>query len=943
MGWLRISLRRLGDERSTALALVCLVLGTAFVAAAAPRALGVIARDALRAEISAAQAPARNITLIEERRVFARTANPLLNVETLGERREERIPEAVRALFVARRVLVDTPRWSVLSATLPRSTIAFRIQPGAADRVRVIEGTLPTASTRTIAVPAPDPGPTPEPPPGEPPPPPPTIELTVLEVALSVASADLLQVGVGDVVELRVDATDRLARGHEDPVAIEVVATFQVLDPADDFWLADQALVEPSVREISSENAFFDATALLAPDAYPVLMAVTEPSQLPLTYTWRFHVEPDRLEADTADFLLAELRRLESQFPTSVSAGVVPETVLRTGLVRLLDAQRVRWRAAEAVLTVIAAGPAAIAGAAVALVSVLAAGRRRRSLVVWRSRGASLGQVAAATLLEAGFLFVPAAAIACGAALALVPGQGELAALGVAGSVAAIGAALLLAAVLRSAAGGTAGAGGAAGTGVAAGRRAGVTGRRIAPRRVVLESLIVVLALIGAILLRERGVRGVGAAGALDTADPFIAAVPLLAGLAAGLLAIRITPLPMAVLAGLAAIRRDLVPVLGLRRATRAGTNAVLVVLLATTAVGGFASAALVHLDRSADAVAWQEVGADFRLTNDGRALPVVDPAALPVEAAAAAFEAGVPIGASGALLRADLVAVDTVAFAAVVRGTASDGALPPQLFGAVDGPIPAILGPRLAEGSSGLEPGEVFELSVDGSRVRVRAIEFRPAFPAAPLDGRFVIVSLEQLEALRPDDPLPNTSLFLRADPSVADEAVAAAVSAVAPRATFESRSARAASLRAGPIAVAVTAGIWIATVAAGAYAAIAVIVAFALAAAARAGEAIHLRTLGLSRTGALGLLAVEHGPVLGFAFAAGAVLGYGLFALLRPGLGFEGIIGSAVEVAVDVDPAHVGLLLAAIGLLGGIGLALGALIGRRGVLAAALRRGIE
>jgi len=934
MGWLRISLHRLRDERSTAVALACLIVGTAFVAAAAPRALGAIARDALRAEIGAAQAPARNITLIEERRVFARTANPLLNVETLGERREERIPEAVRALFVARRVLVDTPRWSVLSATLPRSTIAFRIQPGAADRVRVVEGTLPTGSNRTITIPAPDPGPAPEPPPGEPPPAPPTIELTVLEVALPIASATLLRVGVGDTIELQVDGTDRLARGHEDRVGIEIVGTYEVRDPDDDFWLDDQALAEPSVREISSENAFFDATALLAPEAYPALMGITEPSQLPLTYTWRFHVEPDRLVADTADFLLAELRRLESQFPTSVSAGAVPDTVLRTGLVRLLDAQRVRWRAAEAVLTVVAVGPAAIAGAAVALVSVLAAGRRRPSLAVWRSRGASLGQVAAATAFEAALLFVPLVVVAGAAALFVAPDDGDagaFVAFVAAGSVAAIGMALLLAAVLRS-------------TGSAApGRREGAGGRGIAPRRLVLEALIVGLALVGAFLLRERGVRGGGADGTLAAADPFIAAVPLLAGLAAGLLAIRLVPLPLAALAGLAAIRRDLVPVLALRRASRAGAPAVLLVLLATTAVGGFASASLVHLDRSADAVAWQEVGADFRLREGGRALRAVDPASWPVAGSAAAYEAAVPIGTGGALLRADLLAVDATAYAAVVRGTANDGVLPPALFGSADGPIPAIVGSRLADGSSGIEPGDVVELSADGSRVRVRAIEFREAFPAAPLGGRFVVVALEHLRAVRPDDPFPTTSLFLRADPLADDDALADAVAAAAPRAVLESRATRAAELRGGPIAVAVASGIALAALVAGVYAAIAVVVAFALAAAARSGEVAHLRTLGLSPGGSLGLLAIEHGPTLGLTITAGAVLGYGLFALLRPGLGFEGIVGSGLEVAVTVEAAHVGVLIGAVVVLGLAGIGLGAVVGRRVVPAAAIRRGIE
>ena len=41
-------------------------------------------------------------------------------------------------------------------------------------------------------------------------------------------------------------------------------------------------------------------------------------------------------------------------------------------------------------------------------------------------------------------------------------------------------------------------------------------------------------AVVGATLLRERGVRGGGTAGSLATADPLIAAVPALVGVAAG-------------------------------------------------------------------------------------------------------------------------------------------------------------------------------------------------------------------------------------------------------------------------------------------------------------------------------------------------------------------------------------------------------------------------
>ena len=109
--------------------------------------------------------------------------------------------------------------------------------------------------------------------------------------------------------------------------------------------------------------------------------------------------------------------------------------------------------------------------------------------------------------------------------------------------------------------------------------------------------------------LRERGLLAASSATQLPAADPLIAAVPALAGIAAGLVALRLYPFPTRLFAAAAALRRDLVPVLAIRRATRAkGAGQILLILLATSAIGTFAAAILVSLDRSADAVAWHDV-----------------------------------------------------------------------------------------------------------------------------------------------------------------------------------------------------------------------------------------------------------------------------------------------------------------------------------------------
>ena len=67
---------------------------------------------------------------------------------------------------------------------------------------------------------------------------------------------------------------------------------------------------------------------------------------------------------------------------------------------------------------------------------------------------------------------------------------------------------------------------------------------RVAPRRLVIELTIVVIAIAATLLLRQRGLT-VGASDDEARFDPLLASVPVLAGLAAGIVALRLYPLPI--------------------------------------------------------------------------------------------------------------------------------------------------------------------------------------------------------------------------------------------------------------------------------------------------------------------------------------------------------------------------------------------------------------
>jgi putative ABC transport system permease protein len=399
----------------------------------------------------------------------------------------------------------------------------------------------------------------------------------------------------------------------------------------------------------------------------------------------------------------------------------------------------------------------------------------------------------------------------------------------------------------------------------------------------------------------------------------------------------------MYLLSRLAAFRRDLVPVLALRRVTRGGTSGpVLVVLMATATIGAFAGATLVHLDRAADAVAWEEIGAPYRITGAGPLPLAFDPMALPgVEASAGQFEVSSVVATR--FLPLQLVAIDTADFGRVVAGTNGDGLVPPEMVGPTQQPIPAIVSRQLTTGNEGVGVGGEFDLVVEGYRVTFRVVEVRESFPTLAANQSFVVVSRDQLRGLRDGTGLrSSTAMYLRA-PDEAADGIRKALARSAPGAELESRAERTASIATSPIVVALVTGVSAAALVAFCYAALAVSAALALAGAARAIEVAHLRTLGLTRREAVGLVVVEHGPTILVAFVGGVGLGLGLFALLREALGLGALVGSSIDVTVGIEPVQLLILLIAIIIIVGLGIALGTALQRGAAPAAAVRRGFE
>ena len=250
---------------------------------------------------------------------------------------------------------------------------------------------------------------------------------------------------------------------------------------------------------------------------------------------------------------------------------------------------------------------------------------------------------------------------------------------------------------------------------------------------------------------------------------------------------------------------------------------------------------------------------------------------------------------------RVNLVAVDLPAYEQITAGTPGDLQPPPEML--VDRPagdvIPILVPPSLADRSDGVPVGSTFAgrrrrlpLPDAGGRDRARR------FPTVDPDSIFAIASRSQLKAVHPEPILGPSTSRSSTRPMSDEPALRAAVAASTPVGIVESRQAFEQAFTDSPVTAAIQAGILVAAAIAGLYAAVAVAAALALSGASRASEVARLRTMGLSRRDGLGLSVLEHGPIVLIAGLGGIALGLGMFVLVEPGLGLDGLVGSAVEV---------------------------------------------
>ena len=920
-------LRRLRTELGIVALIAVLVGATSFVFAAAPRLFNRAADEALQYAARAALPLQRDIALSMDATIDPGSGG-VDGVRAAGKDLTDGIAPSIRQLVGEESLRITSPRLSLSTPPKYDTKLLLTYRDGLDAASKLVEGRWPVdlgvpLGYRELGEPVVEPPPAP----------------VVVEAAISSAAASEVGLKLGDRVDVFLDGRDGLVRFQRitlQPTQIEIVGLYEPLDAAAPFWSGDEDLVA-AVQHGDDDNPIAWIGAWVPAETYPSMYAST----LRFHYTWRLKVDPARFDASSADQLRVDLSRL-GLIGNADEAGNNVVTVI-TGLPGILDRFLAQRGASQSTLSLAAVGPFGLAGGALAMVALLLAGRRRSALTLARGRGASGSLVLGTQLWEAALVAGGAALAGFGLALALVPGRGDSLS-----AILAAGVGIGAIAVLVGAAW------------PAARRPLGQLERDDAPvlrvpaRRLVLEMTLVGIAVGATLLLRQRGLSsGSGDAASTVRGDPLLASVPALSGLAAGIVALRLYPIPVRALGWLAARSRGFVPVVALRTIARhsAGANLPLLVLLLTAAFGTFASVVSTSLDRGQIAASYLQVGADYRLENalGGVLPPSLDPAAVPgVEAAAAGLIDTSATFATGPGQGTTLYlqAVDPAGYAAVTAGTAADANLPADFLapfsdtdlGAPENPIPAILSTRLPTGSSNMPVGATFQMEAARSTLVFRVVERRTVFAGVDERVPFAIVPLDQVTAAV-DRFVTPTLFWLRGAPGLRG-GLEAAVDANHGNARIVAREDNYAVLHDAPLVKVIGTGYALSVVLAAAYMAFTIIGAMVLTAARRTRDHAFLRTLGVSSGQRMGLTLVEHAPPVLLGLLPGVALGIVIAVLVQPGLGLNTFAGNR-DVGLVVDWQGLGLMVAA--LVGAVALAViaGSWLASRARVADALRIG--
>ncbi|MFJ8023016.1 ABC transporter permease [Streptomyces sp. NPDC096311] len=849
--WVRTRLR---TAPGAAVAFGVLVLVTAFLAAALPRALDAYETKGLRQEIAGAP-PAATVVELS-------APQPGLEIAQATREKAVRPPAltAVRRAALARlpaplradtresaygmrtsKSLVGLNPWLPVIDAPPRFTLAAQSELAAHSTVR--GGRLPTAAGEVTA------------------------DTRKVEAAVTEATARTLRLRVGSVIDV-----DGFGGA---PLVVRITGIVEPRHPQGGYWSAEPVLRTPGVAADSSPppQFYWEAGLLLAPDAAPVLLGSQGQPEL----YWRFAPATERLTAQDVTGLVSRIASLEGGPELLRMREVAGSTAaVATDLETVVGSYTTTRAAITPVVAVGAFGIGAVAAVVLVMAGGLVAVRRAAELALLRARGGSLRGIAGRLLAETAVVAVPAAAAGLLLAVLSVDEARLLPAV-----LGASAVALLACAVLPVRA-------------VVAHRRPrahaerdDLAHARPGRRRTVAELTVLVLAVGSVVALRRRGASSAG--------DLLVSAAPVLVGLIAALVLVRLYPLPLRWAARPAARGRGVVGFLSLARAGRSSTVGValpLLALLLALTTAAFGGSVLAGVSDARDRAALLATGADARIAGPGEVTPLPAGVAGAVRKVAGVRAvtavriertAELTSGGAGAKEGLTLIGVEPASYARLARQTGL-GAFPAEVLrpkgaegAGTGGVLNAVASPGLAE-RLGRAPRRITSLAGDLT-VRIAAVRSRT--PAAP-GADFLLVDAAGLTRSGPTTLLATGAAL---DAPALRTAVRGAGKGLTVTLRGEERAALSdAPLQAGAERIYTTAAL-----AGAGYAVLALLLSLLQSAPERAALLARLRTMGLTPRQGRRLLSLDALPQALLAASGGMLAGWATVRLLAPGIDLE------------------------------------------------------
>jgi putative ABC transport system permease protein len=753
----------------------------------------------------------------------------------------------------------------------------------------------------------------------------------LFEVAVTSQTARQFGLQVGSKVRI----TGAGAAGN---LTLAVTGIVAPRDPATPFWTADPTIAAPELQNAGS----------LSPPPTWVGEVIAGPGEIDavqrdfgiqgLNMQWTLPLQIGALGGQQARPLYDALNQLATQSMV-LNGDVAPVAdVLQassTGLQQTVGGFITTADSVDTVLWLLYVSLVLAGVVALLLAARMVVLRRSAELAIRRARGASLWQLAGVTAGGAALACVPAAAIAVGLAVLVVPGSRLGPGAGLAGTWWPPAAVLLVAVCAPAVI--------AVWQHRLPRRRAQ---RRRQPRsaaRLVAEATACLAAIAGVLVFRQQGTQAGTGVNLYTSAAPALIAIP------AVIVVLRVYPLVLRGLLRGSARRPGATAFLGLARAARTSLTPALpafalVLVLSVTAFAGMVRDAV---GRGETAASWQTVGADAAINASTLRTPGVQiyPAAVRaasgvpgVTHAAAAWQANWSTQNNNQITG---LAVDPASYAALTAATQGFPQLPARLLqpGRAGTPVPVLASPQAA---AYLGRG-VSTLTSDGpvKPVQVRVAGVVPATPALPGVPAFVIIPRSALHSfVIPPAPVPVNELLLTGA-GIDRARLAAVVRDMIPEGEVTFRSDVLNSLTGAPLQHGTNAAFALAVVVAAGLGLAVMLLELALGAAEREVTLARLATMGLDERHRARMVVLEVLPAVIAAAVAAWACAVVLPRVVAPAIDLSAFTGSPAGVALTPDVAAFALPLAGLAVVAATALAIEIRTGRRRGVAASLRAG--